>query len=169
MLAVVRAGIDRDGFAVVYAEHRDAMVRLAFLLTSDLHRAEDVVADAFSRVWQRWRRGEVDDVRSYLRRAVVNAANSSLRRRYLERHHAGRVDGDDRGIVQHDEAAAARDELWRAIQRLPVRQRQVVVLRFYEELTVAEVADVLAVSEGTVKSHSSKAFARLGVVLEGAT
>lgn len=169
MLAVVRAGVDRDGFAVVYAQHRDAMVRLAFLLTSDEHRAEELVADAFSRVWQRWRAGEVHDVRPYLRRAVVNAANSRLRRRYLERRHARRVAGDGRGVVQLDEAAAARDEVWQAIRRLPERQRQVIVLRFYEDLTVAETAHLLGVSEGTVKSQSAKAFDRLGAVLEGAT
>lgn len=168
MLAVLRAGIDRDGFAVVYAQHRDALVRLAFLLTSDEHRAEELVADAFSRVWERWRDGEVRDVRSYLRRAVVNAANSSLRRRYLERWHAQRVDGDARAIVHHDEAAAERDEVWQAISRLAPRQRQVVVLRFYEDLTVAQVAEVLGISEGTVKSQSAKAFAQLEVVLAGA-
>lgn len=168
MFGVVRAGIDRDGFAVVYAQHREAMVRLAFLLTSDEHRAEELVADAFSRVWQRWRKGEVHDVHSYLRRAVVNAANSSLRRQYLERRHARQVGGDGRGVVQHDEATAARDEMWQAIRRLPDRQREVIVLRFYEGLTITEVAEVLGISAGTVKSQSAKALARLESVLEGA-
>lgn len=169
MLAVVRAGIDGDGFAVVYAEHRDPMVRLAFLLTSDAHRAEEVVAEAFVKVWKQWRAGRVRDVGAYLRRAVVNEANSSLRRRYLERRHARRVDGDARGIRHHDEVAAERDELWQAIARLPERQRHVVVLRFYEDLTVADTAAVLGVTEGTVKSQSSKAFDRLGAVLSGAS
>lgn len=169
MLAVVRAGVDRDGFAIIYAEHRDAMVRLAFLLTSDAHRAEEVVAEAFVKVWKQWRAGEVRQVRPYLRRAVVNEANSSLRRRYLERRVTARRTGDDRGVLHHDEEAAARDELWQAIARLPERQRHVVVLRFYEDLTVADTAAVLGVSEGTVKSQSSKAFDRLGTVLSGAS
>ncbi len=169
MLAVVRAGVDRDGFAVVYAEHRDPMVRLAFLLTSDAHRAEEVVAEAFIKVFKQWRAGRVRHVGAYLRRAVVNEANSSLRRRYLEQRHARRVDGDARGIRHHDEAAAHRDELWQAIARLPERQRHVVVLRFYEDLTVADTAAVLGVTEGTVKSQSSKAFDRLEAVLSGAS
>jgi RNA polymerase sigma-70 factor (sigma-E family) len=143
--------------------------RVAFRLTSDEHRAEEVVADAFARVWQRWRKGEIHEVHAYVRRAVVNAANSSLRRRYLERWQDRRVDGDERGIVLHDEAAAARSEMWQAILRLPVRQRQVIVLRFYEDLTVAETAQLLGVGEGTVKSQSAKAYARLGAVLESAT
>lgn len=167
MLAAVRTGLERESFALVYAEHRDRMVRLAFLLTSDAHRAEEVVAEAFASVWRRWRAGAVQDVGPYLRRAVVNEANSQLRRRYLERRVGARRTGDDRGVLQHDEAAAARDQLWQAIGRLPHRQRQVVVLRFYEDLGVAEVADVLGVTQGTVKSQSAKAFARLGEVLEG--
>lgn len=166
MLAVIRAGVERDEFATLYAEHRDAMVRLAFLLTSDTGRAEELVADAFIRVWSAWREGEVRDVRAYLRRAVVNASHSRLRRQYVERWHARRVDGDSRGIVQHDERVAARDELWQAITRLPTRQREVIVLRFYEDLDVATTADLLSVTEGTVKSQSSKALDRLGTMLE---
>ena len=165
MLAVVRAGVERDGFAVVYAQHRDPMVRLAFLLTSDAHRAEEVVAEAFVKVWKQWRGGGVRDVRAYLRRAVVNEANSSLRRRYLERSHTRRVDGDDRGVLHHDQRAAERDELWQAIARLPERQRQVIVLRFYEDLSVADTATAMGISEGTVKSQSARALDRLGEVL----
>lgn len=166
MLTAVRQGTDRAAFALVYAEHHRRLVRLAYLLTSDPDRAEDVVADAFTKVWRVWRRGEVDDVGAYLHRAVVNTANTTLRQRYRDRTHAVRRDGDDRGVLLPDEQAAQRDQVWQAIQRLPERQRQVVVLRFYEDLDVAATAAVLDVSEGTVKSQTSRAMQRLGSILE---
>ena len=168
MTTAVRLGLDRGGFATVYAEHHRRLVRLAYLLTSDADRAEDVVADAFVKVWKQWQRGHVEDVGAYLTRAVVNTANSSLHRRYLERATAARRDGDARGVLLHDEDAAMRDELWQALQRLPDRQREVVVLRFYEDLDVAGTAAVLGISEGTVKSQTSRAMDRLQVLMEGA-
>lgn len=168
MLVAAGQEAERDAFATVYAAHHRRLVRLAYLLTSDPQRAEDVVADAFASVWRRWRTGEVEDVGAYLRRAVVNTANSRLRRRYRERSHASRRDGDARGVLQHDQAAADRDEVWQAITRLPTRQREVVVLRFYEDLGVAETAAVLGVSEGTVKSQTHRALDRLSSVLEDA-
>lgn len=168
MLTAVRMGTDRSAFAIVYAEHHERLVRLAYLLTSDPDRAEDIVADAFVKVWKRWQSGGIDDVGAYLRRAVVNTANSSLRRRYLERFRASTRDGDDRGVLLHDERTAQQDQMWQAVQRLPDRQRQVVVLRFYEELDVAETADVLEITEGTVKSQTSRAMDRLAELLEGA-
>lgn len=166
MLTMVRAGVERDGFAAVYATHVDAMVRLAWLLTGDADRAEDLVADAFVKVWKRWRTGEVGDVGAYLRTAVVNTARSALRRRYLERRHAATLSGDDRGVLAHDVAAAEHDELWQALSELSEQQRAVVVLRFYEQLSVAETAEVLGVSQGTVTSASSRATDRLARVLE---
>ncbi len=168
MLVTAGQGTQRDAFATVYATHHRRLVRLAYLLTSDPQRAEDVVADAFANVWRRWRSGDVEDVGAYLTRAVVNTANSRLRRRHRERSHAGRRDGDARGVLQHDQAAADRDEVWQAITRLPTRQREVVVLRFYEDLGVAETASVLGISEGTVKSQTHRALDRLATVLEGA-
>lgn len=167
MLHVV-ADVDERGFAAVYADQVDGLVRLAYLLTSDAGRAEDVVADAFAKVWPRWQRGEVDDLGAYLRTTVVNTARSRLRRRYLERRHAATLDGDGRGVLQHDEAAAEHDATWQAVQQLPQRQREVVVLRFWEDLDVATTAEVLGVSQGTVKSQTSKAMARLEQLLEGA-
>lgn len=167
MRTAVRLGTDRGAFAMIYAEHHRRLVRLAYLLISDPDRAEDVVADAFVRVWRQWQRGGIEDVGAYLRRAVVNTANSSLRRRYLERATAARRDGDDRGVLLHDEDAALQDQLWQAVRRLPDRQREVVVLRFYEDLDVAGVADVLGISEGTVKSQTARAMDRLQVLMEG--
>ena len=166
MLTIVRAAVDERSFAAVFnAHHRDA-VRLAYLLTSDAAQAEDIVAEAFAKVYVRWKRGEVRDVGAYLRRAVANEANSKLRRRYVERREAGRQRGDDRGVRLLDDQAADRDEVWSALGHLPARQRQAVVLRYYEDLSEAETAEVLGVSVGTVKSQVSRGLARMQTLLE---
>jgi len=155
---------DRE-FADVFATHRDHMVRLAWLLTSDVHVAEDVVADAFAKVHPRWRRGQVDDVAAYLRRSVVNGANSALRRRYTQRAHERRVTGDDRGIRLLDDEVADRDQVIAALRQLPDRQRAAVVLRFWADCTEAQAADALGVSIGTVKSNTARGMHRLREVL----
>lgn len=169
VLTIVRAAVDERSFAAVFsAHHRDA-VRLAYLLTSDAAQAEDIVGEAFAKVYVRWKRGEVRDVGAYLRRAVANEANSKLRRRYLERREAGRQRGDERGVRLIDEQAADRDEVWSALGHLPARQRQAVVLRYYEDLSEAETAEVLGVSVGTVKSQVSRGLARMHTLLEQPT
>lgn len=161
MLAMVRTEVDRGSFATVFNIHHRQAVRLAYLLTSDPHQAEDVAAEAFAKVYVRWQKGEVRDVGAYLRRAVANEANSKLRRRYVERRGSERRTGDDRGVRTTDEGAADRDEVWQAIQRLPDRQRQAVVLRYYEDLSEAGTAEILGCSVGTVKSQVSRGLARL--------
>ena len=166
MLQVVRAGVDERSFASVFNAHHAHAVRLAYLLTSDAAQAEDIVSEAFAKVYPRWRRGEVRDVGSYLRRAVANEANSKLRRRYLERREASRRRGDERGVRLVDEEAVDRDVVWAALQQLPPRQRSAVVLRYYEDLSEADTAAVLGVSVGTVKSQVSRGLDRLGALLD---
>jgi RNA polymerase sigma-70 factor (sigma-E family) len=161
VLAMVRAGTDESSFAAVYAAHRDRAVGLAYLLVGDHHQAEDVVAEAFTKVYVRWRRGEVRDVGAYVRRAVANEANSRLRRRYLERAVASRRTGDDRGVQLLDEAAAERSVLWSALGQLSQPQRTVLVLRYFEDLSEAETAGLLGCSVGTVKSRAARGIARL--------
>lgn len=154
-----------DDFAVVFNEHHRSAVRLAYLLTSDADQAEDVVSEAFAKVYRRWRKGGIRDVGAYVRRAVANEANSRLRRRYLERAWAQHRSGDDRGVRSVDDHTAELDEVWQAVSRLPERQRTAVVLRYFEDLPEAEVADVLGVSIGTVKSQVSRGLARLEQLL----
>lgn len=154
-----------DEFASVYAAHRVRAVRLAYLLTGDPEQAEDLVSEAFARVYPRWRQGRVADVGPYLRRAVVNQANSRLRRRYLERRESVRRAGDDRGVRRVDEHTADHDAVWGALLRLPARQRAAVVLRYYEDLSEAETAEALGVGVGTVKSQVSRGLDRLRELL----
>lgn len=165
MLTMVRAGVNKNSFATVFNEHHRRAVRLAYLLTGDVDQAEDIVAEAFVKVYPRWSRGEVRDIGSYLRRAVANETNSTLRRRYLERNVAQRRSGDERGVRTLDEGAADRDQVWQAIQLLPDRQRKAVVLRYYEDLSEAETAEVLGCSIGTVKSQVSRGLSRLQTLL----
>ena len=166
VLAFAQAARGQDAsFAAVFNEHHRRAVRLAWLLTGDPHQAEDVVAEAMTKVYVQWRKGGVDDVGAYLRRAVANQANSRLRRRYLERREASRRTGDDRGVRLVDDEAADRDAVWQAIQQLPDRQRQVVVLRYYEDLSEAATADVLGISTGTVKSSLSRGLSKLEELL----
>ena len=162
---MVRAGVDQDSFATVFNAHHRQAIRLAYLLTSDADQSEDIVAEAFAKVYVRWSKGEVRDVGAYLRRAVANEANSKLRRRYLERREGQRRHGDDRGVRTVDDGAADRDQVWQAIQRLPDRQRAAVVLRYYEDLSEAETAEILGCSVGTVKSQVSRGLARMQQLL----
>lgn len=168
VLSMVRAGTDAESFAAVFNAHHRRAVRLAYLLTSDHQQAEDVVSDAFSRVYVQWRKGRVDDVGSYLRRAVVNGANSALRKRYVRRREHDRLTGDERGVRRVDDDAADRDEIWQMLRRLPPRQREAIVLRYYEDLSEADTAEVLGVSVGTVKSNVSRGMDRLRQLLGAA-
>lgn len=165
VLAMVRAGTDAESFASVFNAHHRQAVRLAYLLTSDPDQAEDIVADAFAKVYVQWKKGRVQQVGPYLRRAVANEARSKLRRRYLERREAERRTADARGVQLVDDRAADHDQVWQTLQRLPERQRQAIVLRYYEDLPEAETAEILGVSVGTVKSQVSRGLQRMQELL----
>ena len=160
------------GFADVYAEHRDDLFRLAVLLCGDRELAEDVVADAVAATMPKWEDGQVDDPAAYLRRAVVNNLNSFWRRRALRRvREEHRLTGDRRGQRDHDDQVADRDAVLAAIDRLPTKQRTAVVLRFYEDLSTAAIADAMGTAESTVRSTLSRAADtlrdRLGPTMQG--
>ena len=135
--------------------------RIARLLTGSADAADDVVAEAIARCLPRWRAGGIDDCPAYLRRVVVNLSARRWRRRALamRRDHLAL---DWLGRSPDLEAAAAeRDRTLRAVMRLPVRRRAVVVLRFYDDLPEARIAEVLGISTGTVKSQLSRALEQL--------
>ena len=165
VLTLGRTEVDGREFAEVFNEHHRRAVRLAYLLTSDPDQAEDVVSEAFAKVYVKWCKGGVRDVGAYIRRAVANEANSRLRRRYLERRHAEHRTGDERGVRRVEDHTADHDQVWWALQRLTEKQRTAVVLRYFEELSEAETAEVLGVSTGTVKSQVSRGLDRLEELL----
>jgi RNA polymerase sigma-70 factor (sigma-E family) len=140
-------------FELLYAEAYRPMVRLALLLTGSPAQVEELVQDAFVRVYRQWHR--VESPRAYLRQAVVNACWSHRRRRARElRHGPGAA---ARAATVDPEANLMRD----ALSRLSDRQRKAVVLRYYEDLSEAEIAAVLGCRPGTVKSLLSRGLARL--------
>lgn len=156
---------DRDAFGLVFRAQHDAALRLAFLLCGDRDRSEEAVAEAFAKMWPHWERGSVRDDRAYLRRAVVNELRSRARRRVLEDREAERRTALGRGDRLAEDASAERQALLAALGGLPARQRAVIVLRFYEDLTEAATADALGMRIGTVKSQTSRALERLRKVL----
>jgi RNA polymerase sigma-70 factor (sigma-E family) len=156
---------DAGSFAELFAQHYLPALRLAALLEGDQTRAEDAVCDAFARVYGRLRRGGIDDPSAYLRRAVVNAVRGSWRRRQVERRHTNAFVSDvARGAFES--GVVERDAMWRALAQIPPGQRRVVVLRYYEDLSEAEVARLLRVKVGTVKSQAAKGLAALQTILE---
>ena len=147
--------IKEISFDELYRSRRGALVRLAHLLTGSAAIAEELVQDALLATQQRW--ATLDNPGAYARVAVVNLCRSHQRRRALERR---------RGPERFEPALPADiDETWQAIRRLTADQRAVIVLRFYEDLSVEQTADVLGKPEGTVKSLQHRALARLKEVL----
>jgi RNA polymerase sigma-70 factor (sigma-E family) len=134
-----------------------ALRRLAYLLTGDWSEAEDLVQDALVRCERRWRAIAADDPHAYVRRAVVNGAANWRRRRRLELP----LDDGAWPAADHTAATDARIVLIAALRRLPMEQRQVLVLRFFEQLSEAETAHALGIAAGTVKSRTSRALEAL--------
>jgi len=160
-----RWGAD-EALEELYAAHWARLVRLAVLLLHDTGAAEEVVQDSFVAMHRRWRwLRDPDKALPYLRQAVVNRARSRLRRRAVEERHvraeAARavlpgVDAEDGAT-----ATARRDAVLGALGRLPGRQREVLALRYYFDLSEAEIAETLGISRGAVKSHASRGAATL--------
>ena len=155
---------DPDALAVLHREHYTSLVRLATLVVGDVGVAEQVTQDAFVKLHLRWgglRR--VDKAPAYLRSAVLNGARSQLRRRKVkDRYDARRTAAP--AVATPESAALGRDEQERvvaALRRLPARQREAVALRYYLDLSEADIAAAMGVSAGSVKSHLHRGLASL--------
>ncbi|MFJ4778017.1 SigE family RNA polymerase sigma factor [Streptomyces sp. NPDC088762] len=138
------------------------LVRFAYGLTLDVGRAEDLVQEALVRFWRMRGRVAIEQPEAYVRRTLVNLAVTAGRRRWWSERVLGRIPE----VVSHSETdpghgSAQRDELRRALARLPARQRMVVVLRYVEDLSERQVAELLGCSVGSVKSHASRGLAML--------
>lgn len=162
------ATVDRDGegFADLVAQHHDRLARLAYVLCGNREEAEDAVAEAYAKVWPRYRAGTLRDPLSYLRTAVVNQVRGGLRRRVLQRREEQRQRVDWRDGVSAERAIDDRDAVVAALGRLPIEQRTVLVLRFYEDMGEQDTATMLGVPVGTVKSRCSRAIAALRATLD---
>jgi RNA polymerase sigma-70 factor (sigma-E family) len=158
---------DDHPIVALYGEHYRRLVRLAWLLTHDEGRAEELVQDAFVDLHQRWPKlADPSAAVGYLRTSVVNRSRSNLRHLKVVLAHR-----PDRLI---DIASAEADALERLHQQqiiaslhdLPTRQREVLILRYYGQLSEAEIAEVLGISKGAVKSHASRGLHALRPVLQ---
>lgn len=150
-----------DAFADIVAAEHDRAFRLAYLLAGDRHAAEDALAEAFARTYEKWRAGKVGDVGPYLRRAVHNQVKNQHRAMARLRRHEHRRRADDRGQGTATGQVAARDAIVDLLDKLAYRQRAAIVLRYYEDCSEAEIADALGCRPGTVKSLISRGLATL--------
>jgi RNA polymerase sigma-70 factor (sigma-E family) len=153
----------------LYREHAEPALRLAYQLTGDRGLAEDLVQEAFVRVAGRFvHLRDPDAFGAYLRRAVVNLANSHFRRRRVERAYLTRAQADAAiRSVGGGPPVEDRDELWNAMGRLPQRQRAAIVLRYYEDLSEARIAELLQCRPGTVKSLLSRGLEAMRTEIGG--
>jgi RNA polymerase sigma-70 factor (sigma-E family) len=162
MLATEEAPIDADtGLEQLYAAEYAGLVRLGVLLLRDQALAEDVVQDSFVAMHRRWDLIDPAKAPAYLRQTVVNRSRSALRHRGVTgRHRPDPVPHGapaDHGVQQAERRTAVLD----ALAALPRRQREVIVLRHYLDLSEADIAATLGISRGAVKSHASRAAAAL--------
>jgi RNA polymerase sigma-70 factor (sigma-E family) len=148
-----------DEFGAAMIDHGDRLARLAFFLCGDRSRAEDVVSEAFAATWPKWSAGRVDNLVSYLRRAVVNLASKERRHRAVVLRH--QRESRSLSAPGADEGLGVRLDLARALESLPPPQRVVLVLRYLEDMSEAEIASLMDVALGTVKSRLARALDRL--------
>ena len=148
----------------VYRNDLNRLVGLAEWIVGSRMVAEEIVHDSFARIVERPPR--LDDptaLSAYVRATVVNGCRSKVKRAVLERKHA------KASAEVHTDPERPNEHIRRAIGELPIRQRQVVVLRFYEDLTVEQIASTLNISSGSVKTHLHRATQRLGTLLDERT
>jgi RNA polymerase sigma-70 factor (sigma-E family) len=153
---------ERDADFTAYLQARQArLLSTAYLLTGDQHQAEDLLQTSLAKLYLAWDRvRDRDSVDAYVRRIMVNENNSMWRRPWKRRElSTGELPDANPVHDAYDEGLGAA--VWEVVQTLPRKARAVVVLRYYEQLSEAETADVLGISVGTVKSQASRALAAL--------
>lgn len=149
-------GCHETNFDAFYEQTLPGAMRLGHLLTGSVSLGQEVAQDAMIAVHRHW--SEIENPAAYLRTTVVNLSRSAQRRLIRERRH----------LRRHSETLTMIpdvDETWEQLRRLPVAQRTVLVLRFYEDMSLAEIADHLGKPVGTVKSTMHRALAKLKDVL----
>jgi RNA polymerase sigma-70 factor (sigma-E family) len=160
---------DRVVTEIYHGEYK-SLVRLAVLLVHDVPTAEEVVQDAFEAMHTAWRRlRDSEKALSYLRQAVVNKSRSVLRHRTVVDKNAPKPAPDEPSAEHGALALIERSAVVAALRTLPDRQREAVVLRYYADLSEADIAATMGISRGAVKSHTARAMAALKSILEQET
>jgi RNA polymerase sigma-70 factor (sigma-E family) len=155
-------GLSEPDFREYVRTRTRALLRTAYILTGNLADAEDLVQSALAKTYVAWDRiadrGAID---GYVRRAIVNTHISWWRRRRLREYPTDEV--PDQAVADHATSSDLQETIRQAIDRLPQRMRAAIMLRYYDDMTEAEVAEVLGVSLGTVKSTVARAVAKLRI------
>ncbi len=156
-----RTGRRDEDFTAYLRARQSALLRTAYLVTGDRETAQDVLQTALAKLYLSWDKvRDRDSVDAYVRRIVVNENSSLWRKPWKKREHAAEVVPEARPHEdRYDDGTA--DAVWEVVSTLPRRARAVVVLRYYEQLSEAETAEVLGITVGTVKSQCSRAIASL--------
>jgi RNA polymerase sigma-70 factor (sigma-E family) len=166
--AATRMGWSADrAVTELYSLHYRPLVRLAALLVRDTPTAEEVVQDAFVAMhggWQRLR--DAENALAYLRQAVVNRSRSVLRHRTVVDKNLQKASPDMPSAEHGALAQLERSAVVNALRKLPERQREAIVLRYYADFSEAEIASAMKISRGAVKSHTARGMAALRAELE---
>ena len=167
-LATVSADVEADrAVTALYAEHYRTLVGLAAFLVRDNSVAEEVVQDSFVAMHCGWRRlRDRDKALAYLRRSVVNRSRSVLRHRMVVDKNAPDPLPDMPSAEQGAIAQIERSAVVDALRALPLRQREALVLRFYADLSAGQIASIMGISTGAVKSHTARGMSAMRNVLE---
>jgi RNA polymerase sigma-70 factor (sigma-E family) len=171
--ALVAPGAARPGRSAdravteLYALHHRGLVRLAALLVRDVPTAEDVVQDSFVAMHDGWQRlRDAESALAYLRQAVVNRSRSVLRHRTVIDKNLQKAPPDMPSAEHGAMALLERDAVVAALRHLPDRQREAIVLRYYADLSEADIAAAMGISRGAVKSHTARGMSALRAALE---
>jgi RNA polymerase sigma-70 factor (sigma-E family) len=163
------AGSAEQAVTALYEAHALGMIRLAHIMLGDRHGAEDVVQEAFCGLYRRWSHlSDPERAVHYVRSAVLNHCRSVLRRRVTSQApreltgHPGQVRSAESAVL----SIAERDQIVEAVRRLPPRQRETLVLRFYLDLSAEEAATTMGISPSSVRSATHRALASLGGMLQ---
>lgn len=158
---------DAREFELLYLKNFRELGRIAYLLTNDVQEAEDVVADVYLRIAERYDVRNLDDPLAFLRAAVLNGARTVLRHRAVQERVLPKLLPGPTGDCTYESAASASDAsaIVKALQQLPLRQRQAIVLRYYVDLNEQDTADTMGIKAGSVKSHTARGIAALRHIL----
>jgi len=162
------AALDADAaLTALYTAHYRRLVRLAALLLDDLSTSEEVVQDAYVKMHSAWRRiRDPQAAEAYLRTTVLNLSRSRMRRRQVAAKHAAKPMPDAASAEHGAMEGLERQAVMAALRALPERQRECLVLRYYGDLTEAQIDESMGISAGAVKSHAYRGMAALRIALE---
>ncbi|MFG1905325.1 SigE family RNA polymerase sigma factor [Kribbella sp. NPDC048928] len=151
----------QDAVSALYQQHWVGLLRLAVLMVDDRQAAEDVVQEAFAELYRRWPLRGADAALAYLRTTVLNRSRSVLRRRkvarlYIPPHQTPNASAESDAVLGEE-----RSQVQQALQALPRRTREVLVLRYYLDLPFAEIAQLLGIGESSARATSSRGLAVL--------